>query len=160
MNRKGARIGTTTDAERRQIEQIGYQVVGSAIRVHRALGPGLLESAYQACLAMELRNAGLWVETEVNLPIKYKGVEVEVGYRLDMLIGNSVVIENKAVERLLSIHTAQILTYLELSGHRLGYLLNWNVTLMKSGIHRFVVGYWDDVDRSGDTGVPEQKRFR
>jgi GxxExxY protein len=146
--------------ERDRTEAIGKTIVHSAIRVHRALGPGLLESAYQACLAMELRNTGLWVETEVNLPIEYKGVEVDVGYRLDMLIGNSVVVENKAVESLLSVHTAQILTYLELGGHRLGYLLNWNVTLMKSGIHRFVVGYWDDVDRSGDTGVPEQKRFR
>ena len=145
--------------QRDRIEEIGKTIVHSAIRVHRSLGPGLLESAYQACLAMELRNAGLWVETEVDLPIGYKGVEVEVGYRIDMLIENSVVIENKAVERLLSVHTAQILAYLELSGHWLGYLLNWNVTLMKSGIHRFVVGYWDDVDRSGDTGVPEKERF-
>ncbi len=145
---------------RDRIEAIGKTIVHSAIRVHRSLGPGLLESAYQACLAMELRNTGLWVDTEVNLPIRYKSAEIEVGYRIDMLIGNSVVIENKAVDRLLSVHTAQILTYLELSGHRLGFLLNWNVTLMKSGIHRFVVGYWDDNDSSGGTGFQEGKRLK
>jgi GxxExxY protein len=127
--------------ERDRIEAIGRAIVHSAIQVHRDLGPGLLESTYQACMAMELRRAGLRVETEVDLPIDYRGHRVEVGYRIDMLVGRSVVIENKAVERLLPVHTAQILTYLELSGYWLGFLLNWNVTLMKSGIHRFVVGY-------------------
>jgi GxxExxY protein len=140
MNRKGARIGTTTDVERRQIEQIGHHVVGSAIRVHRELGPGLLESTYQACLVSELRETGYWVDTEVVLPIEYKGRYVEAGYRIDLIVDKKVVVENKAVERLLPIHTAQILTYLKLSGVRLGFLLNWNVKLMKRGIHRFVVG--------------------
>jgi len=140
MNRKGAKVAKTITADRRRIEWIGRHVVGSAIRVHRALGPGLLESTYQACLAYELREAGLRVDTEMVLPINYSGRYVEAGYRIDMIVGKEVVIENKAVERLLPIHTAQILTYLKLSGNRLGYLLNWNVKLMKKGIHRFVVG--------------------
>jgi GxxExxY protein len=104
------------------------------------LGPGLLESTYQACLAMELRDSGMWVETEVGLPLNYKGTRIEVGYRIDMVVDQKVIIENKAVRRLLPVHTAQVLTYLELSGRSLGYLLNWNVRLMKDGIKRFVIG--------------------
>jgi GxxExxY protein len=149
MNRKVAKVARNAEVDRGRIESIGRHVVDSAIRVHRSLGPGLLESAYQACLATELRRARLWVDTEVALPIDYQGHRVEVGYRIDMLVENSVVIENKAVERLLPIHTAQLLTYLELSGHWLGFLLNWNVTLMKSGIHRYVVGYRNNVSSSG-----------
>jgi GxxExxY protein len=91
-------------------------------------------------LAWELREKGLRVETEVHAPIEYRGQRLDVGYRIDMLVDGSVIIENKVLDRLLPIHTAQILTYLELRGIRLGYLLNWNVTLMKKGIHRFVVG--------------------
>ena len=135
-------------AERDRIEHIGRTVILSAIEVHRGLGPGLLESAYQACLSVELRRAGLLVETEVNLPIDYRGHRIEVGYRMDMVIEKAVVIENKAVELLLPIHTAQILTYLELSRIWLGYLLNWNVKLMKRGIHRFVSGYWPSSEPS------------
>lgn len=127
-------------AERDRLNELGTNIVRSAIRVHKNLGPGLLESTYQACLALELRNARLYLETEVALPIVYRGQRIDAGYRIDMLVEGSVVIENKAVDRLLSVHTAQILTYLELSGKRIGYLMNWNVRLMKSGIHRFVVG--------------------
>ncbi len=130
--------------ERNLLNDLGTTIVRSAIRVHKNLGPGLLESAYQSCLALELRNARLYVETEVSLPIEYRGHRIDAGYRIDMLVENSVVIENKAVDRLLSIHTAQILTYLELSGKRIGYLMNWNTRLMKSGIHRFVVGTFAD----------------
>jgi len=126
--------------EREGLNSLGTAIVRSAIKVHRSLGPGLLESAYQSCLAWELRNGGLRVETEVSLPIDYTGHRIDVGYRIDMLVDGLVIIENKALDRLLPVHTAQILTYLELSGNRLGYLLNWNVTLMKNGIHRFVVG--------------------
>lgn len=140
MNRKGAKPRKNIEAERRWIEHIGKTVVDSAIQVHRGLGPGLLESTYQACLAMEIRRTGLSVNTEVALPIEYKGHRIEVGYRIDMIVEGVVAIENKAVERLLPIHTAQLLTYLELSGIWLGFLLNWNVKLMKRGIHRFVVG--------------------
>lgn len=126
--------------ERDRLNAIGTTIVRSAVKVHKSLGPGLLESTYQACLAMELRKTRLKVENEVHLPIEYRGQRIEVGYRIDMIVERSVLIENKAVEHLLSVHTAQVLTYLELSGLRLGYLLNWNVRLMKSGIHRFVVG--------------------
>jgi len=140
MNRQGAKPKKNIDAEGAWIEHIGMIVVDSAIQVHRGLGPGLLESTYQACLAMEIRRTGLSVNTEVALPIEYKGHRIEVGYRMDMIIEGVVAIENKAVERLLPIHTAQLLTYLELSGIWLGFLLNWNVKLMKRGIHRFVVG--------------------
>ena len=142
MNRQGAKIAKDVATDRREIEQVGKVIVDSAIQVHRALGPGLLESAYQACLKCELHQAGLDVATEVALPIEYKGRRIEVGYRMDMVVEGVVVIENKVVERLLPIHSAQLLTYLELSDNWLGYLLNWNVRLMKHGINRFVCGFW------------------
>ncbi len=121
------------------IEETARVIVDSAIRIHRALGPGLLESAYQACLAYELRSADLEVRCEVPLPVRYREVFVDAGYRIDMLVNESIVIENKVVERLLPIHSAQLLTYLKLSNHRLGFLLNWNQTLMKSGIKRLIM---------------------
>ena len=120
------------------IEEVGRQIVDAAIQVHRALGPGLLESAYQACLAYELRKRGLRVECEVLLPVRYDGQQIDAGYRIDMLVEGMVIIENKTVERLLPIHQAQLLTYLKLRDCRLGYLLNWNVSLMKQGIKRMV----------------------
>ncbi len=121
-----------------EIEAVGKQIVDSAIAVHRALGPGLLESAYQFCLAYELRKRGLQVEPEVAQPVFYDGQRLDVGYRLDMLVENCVIIENKAVEALLPIHEAQLLTYLRLRDCRLGYLINWNVSLIKNGIKRMV----------------------
>ncbi len=120
------------------IEEVGRQIVDAAIHVHRALGPGLLESAYQKCIAHELRKRGLVVASEVPLPVTYDGTTIEVGYRLDLLVEDLVVVENKTVESLLPIHEAQILTYLKLSGKKLGFLLNWNVPLMKTGIKRMV----------------------
>lgn len=124
--------------ERDRIEQIGTIVVDSAIRVHRHLGPGLLESAYQSCMAWELESRGLIVKSEVRVPLAYRDRCIDNGYRIDLLVADLVVIENKPVDRLMPVHTAQILTYLELSGKRLGYLLNWHVPLMKQGIRRFV----------------------
>ena len=121
-----------------EAEEVATCIVDRAVRVHRALGPGLLESAYQACLAYELRGAGLEVKCELTLPVRYQGVLLDAGYRLDMMVEGQVVVENKAVERLLPIHTAQMLTYLRLTGCHLGFLLNWNVTLMKHGIKRVV----------------------
>jgi GxxExxY protein len=106
--------------------------------VHRELGPGLLESAYQTCLAHELRRRGHGVQLEVPLPVRYRGILIDAGYRIDMLIERQIVIENKAVEMLQPIHTAQLLTYLRLSDCRLGFLLNWHVNLMKQGIKRLV----------------------
>jgi GxxExxY protein len=120
------------------IEEVARQIVDAAIKVHRALGPGLLESAYQKCLAYELRKRGLRVECEVLQPVIYEDVRIDAGYRIDMLVEDCVIIENKTVEKLLPIHQAQLLTYLKLRDCRLGFLLNWNVPLMKQGIKRMV----------------------
>lgn len=120
------------------IEEVARIIVDAAIKVHRALGPGLLESAYQYCLAYELRKRGLRVECELVLPIIYDGQRIDAGYRIDMLVEDCVIIENKTVDQLLPIHEAQLLTYLKLRDCRLGFLLNWNVKLMKNGIKRMV----------------------
>ena len=124
--------------ERSELEEIGKRIITSAIKVHQTLGPGLLESAYQKCLAYELQLLGVKVECEVPVPIRYGAILIETGYRLDMLIEGSVIVENKTVETILPIHEAQLLTYLRLKDIRLGYLLNWHVHLMKDGIRRFV----------------------
>ena len=116
-------------------------VVDSAIKVHRALGPGLLESAYQKCLTYELRKRGLRVDCEVTLPIVYDGQQIDAGYRVDMLVEDCIIVENKAVDQVLPIHQAQLLTYLKLRDCRLGFMLNWNVRLMKDGIKRMVNNY-------------------
>jgi GxxExxY protein len=125
---------------RMEIELIAKEIVDASIQVHRQLGPGLLESAYQTCLAYELTKRGLKVACEVTLPIRYDSVEIECGYRIDMLVENCVIIENKVVEQISPVHTAQILTYLKLKGCWLGFLLNWNVTRMKDGVNRYVNG--------------------
>jgi GxxExxY protein len=127
------------DAQR--IEEINYvsrQVVDAAMRVHSVLGPGLLESAYEACLAQELRNRGLHVLVQVPLPLVYEGFRVEVGYRADLLVNDSVIVEVKAIARLLPIHDAQLLSHLRLSGHRVGLLINFHVVHLKDGIKRLV----------------------
>jgi GxxExxY protein len=120
------------------IEQVATMIVDAAVKVHRALGPGLLESAYQQCLAYELRKRGLKVECETLLPVLYDGHRIDAGYRIDMLIEGCIVIENKTVDQLLPVHEAQLLTYLKLQDCKLGFLLNWNVKLMKHGIKRMV----------------------
>ena len=111
-------------------------IIKAAIEVHRCLGPGLLESAYHACLVFELRSIGLSVETSRPLPVRYKGVDLDCGYRVDLIVSGSVVVELKCVEHLAPIHGAQLLTYLRLSGCPAGLLLNFNVPLLKSGIRR------------------------
>jgi GxxExxY protein len=121
-----------------EIELVATQLVDSMLAVHRELGPGLLESTYQACLAYELRDRGIEVRCEVELPVKYRGLEIEAGYRIDMLVADCIVIENKSVQALVPIHEAQLLTYMKLSGCRLGFLVNWNVPLIKDGIKRIV----------------------
>ncbi len=123
-----------------EIEEVGKQIVDAAIKVHRTLGPGLLESAYQYCLAFELRKRGLNVEIEVEQPVIYDGLRLDAGFRLDMLVENTVIIENKACEQLLPIHEAQLLTYLKLRGSWLGFLINWNTIRIKDGIKRMVNG--------------------
>jgi GxxExxY protein len=106
------------------IEKVGKVIVDAAVKVHKSLGPGLLETAYQKCLEHELMISGLKVESELQLPIKYGDIEIETGYRLDMLVNNSIIIENKTVEKVLPIHEAQLLTYMKMKNCRLGYLLN------------------------------------
>jgi GxxExxY protein len=117
---------------------IGKLIVDAAVSVHKALGPGLLESAYEACLAHELSLRNAAVERQVSLPVIYKGVRIEAGYRLDLLINKKVVVEVKAVEHVLPVHASQLLSYLRLGGYRLGLLLNFNVALMRDGIKRVV----------------------
>ena len=121
------------------IEAIAKDVVDCAIKVHKTLGPGLLESAYQFCHAYELRKRGWDVETELKLPLLYEDQRIDVGYRIDTLINRSVIIENKVVESILPVHEAQLLTYMKLTGCKIGFLLNWNVALMKHGVKRFVL---------------------
>ena len=133
------------------LEAIGHEVVDCAIKVHQALGPGLLESAYQYCLAHELKKRNRRVFTEVTLPIMYDGQALDAGYRIDMLVDDQVIVENKAVDAVLPIHEAQIITYLKLKNLHLGYLLNWNVKLMKYGIRRVVYNL------SGPTPFPSRK---
>lgn len=120
----------------RELNQISGQIIGAAIEVHKALGPGLLESAYESCLDYELRQRGLHVEQQKALPLVYKGMQLDCGYRLDLLVENAVIVELKSVDALLPIHTAQILSYLRLAGLSLGLLINFNVMILKHGIHR------------------------
>ena len=114
-------------------------VIGAAIDVHRELGPGLLETAYRSCLVHELTLRGVKTESERGLPIRYRGVELDVGYRVDIVIEDLVLVEIKAIERLLPIHEAQLLTYLKLSGKHVGLLINFNVKLLTSGIRRLAL---------------------
>ena len=113
-------------------------IIGKAIEVHKTLGPGLLESAYQECLYHELINDALNVEKEKPMPIIYKDIKLDHGYRIDLLVEHKVVIEVKAVDTLIDVHTAQVLTYLKLGNYKLGLLINFNVPLLKDGIKRYV----------------------
>lgn len=121
--------------------EISRQIIGAAIEVHKQLGPGLLESSYEACLAYELRQLGLEVKTQVALPVIYKDVKLDVGYRIDLIVENKVIIEVKAVESLADIHTAQLLTYLKLTNLKLGLLINFNHVRVASGVKRILNGY-------------------
>ena len=124
------------DAE--ALDQVTRKIIGAAINVHRALGPGLLEGTYEACLAYELVQLGLKVERQKELPVHYRGVIIDCGYRLDLLVEDEVVIEVKAVEQLLPVHQAQVMSYLRMSGFRVGLLLNFNVRVLKQGLKRIV----------------------
>jgi GxxExxY protein len=126
------------DNYKMEIEEVAKHVVDAAIKVHRALGPGLLESAYQHCLTYELRKRGMRVDCEVLLPIVYDGQKIDAGYRIDMFVEGKIIVENKTVEVLAPIHEAQLLTYLKLKDCRIGFLLNWNVSIMKKDIKRMV----------------------
>jgi len=122
------------------IEAIAKDIVDAAYKVHKEFGPGLLESAYQQCHVYELRKRGRQVLTEFKLPIIYDGQQFDDGYRIDELVNNLVIVENKTVESILPIHMAQLITYLKLKDCRLGFLINWNVKLIKNGITRVANG--------------------
>lgn len=122
-----------------ELDALAKEVVDAAFKVHMALGPGLLESAYQACMEIELERRGVPFAAQEQLPISYEGVRIEGAYRIDLLVGGKLVVELKAVEKLLPVHQAQILTYLRLTGLRLGLLINFNAPLIKDGIKRIAL---------------------
>ena len=117
------------------------KVIGACIEIHRSIGPGLLESAYRECLCYELSQAGLSFQKEVPLPVAYKGIKLDCGYRLDIIVDKRLIVELKAVEKLLPIHEAQLLTYLKITGLQLGLLINFNVPVLKDGIKRIANNY-------------------
>ncbi|HKT51120.1 MAG TPA: GxxExxY protein [Candidatus Angelobacter sp.] len=119
-----------------ELNEISSRILAAAFKVHTAIGPGVLESVYQTCLHHELRKAGLRVETQVSLPVQYDGLQLEFGYRIDLLVEDLVIVELKCVEALLPIHKAQLLTYLKLANKPLGLLLNFNVVHLREGIKR------------------------
>jgi GxxExxY protein len=120
-------------------DRLARTVVDAGLAVHRALGPGLLESAYEHCLAYELVGRGVSIRRQVVLPIRYQDTTLDAGYRLDLLVEDSIIVEVKAVDTLSRLHEAQVLTYLKLSGHRLGFLMNFNVALFKHGVRRLAL---------------------
>lgn len=120
------------------INELTEKIIGCAIEVHKQLGPGLLESTYEACLLYELSGSGLEVKTQIGLPLLYKEMKLEVGYRMDFLVENCVIVEIKSVEALTDVHTAQVLTYLKLSNSKIGLLINFNVLRLKDGIKRLI----------------------
>ncbi len=130
------------DAKARRLDEdteaLGAKVIGAVFQVHKELGPGLLESVYEVCLAHEFSRQGIGFERQVSLPIQYKGLKLDAGLRLDMIVQGQIVLELKAVENLLPVHQAQLMTYLKLSGHSLGFLINFNVPLIKEGIKRVI----------------------
>jgi GxxExxY protein len=122
-----------------EVNEITHEILDSAFKVHTALGPGLLESAYQACLCYELKKKGLKVESEKPLPLVYEEVKLDYGYRIDLLVENSVIVELKTVDQFTDVHQAQILTYMKLSKIKYGLLINFNVKSLKDGIKRFIL---------------------
>jgi GxxExxY protein len=122
-----------------EFDPLSKRIIGCALEVHRELGPGLLESVYEVCLVHELTKRGLKVSRQVALPVIYDGMQLDAGFRLDLLVCACVVVELKVVEALLPVHKAQVLTYLKLSGHRLGLLINFNVARIKDGIVRLAL---------------------
>ncbi len=122
-------------------DELGHEIIGAAIKVHSAVGLGLLESAYEACLAYELEKRGLPARRQVTLPLRYEELVIDNGYRIDLLVADRVVVELKTVQTILPVHRGQLLSYLRLGGYRLGYLLNFHVAHMREGIVRMLNGY-------------------
>ena len=127
----------------RKMDKLTEKVIGIAIAMHRTLGPGLLESAYEQCLAYDISKAGIQFKRQVELPVRYKEVNIDCGYRVDLLIEDMLIVELKAVGAITPVHQAQILTYLRLSGCKVGLLINFNVKVLKDGIRRLVLDYKD-----------------
>ncbi len=138
MSSSPQRAQRNTEEER--INVITAAIIGAAMKVHSALGPGLLESAYEACLAYELRKSGFDVKTQVELPVLYEGVRIDLGYRIDILVNDLVIVELKCVEKLAPVHEAQIISYLRLSKKNVGLMINFHVRHLRDGIKRFVEG--------------------
>ena len=126
---------------KRSVNQLTYEIIGSAIEIHKTLGPGLLESAYRRCLWRELNLRGIYCRTEYPLDLDYKGLRVACAYKVDLLVDRRVAVECKSIAALAPIHEAQLLTYLRLGGWRVGLLINFNVEVLKNGIHRKILGY-------------------
>lgn len=124
-----------------ELNDISGKMIELAINVHKELRPGMLEGAYEACLQFELIRAGLKAETQLKLPIIYQGIKIDAGYRIDMLVEDSVIVELKAIERLLPVHEAQLLSYLRMSNLKLGLLINFNQKLLRDGVRRVVNGF-------------------
>ena len=140
MSRSGSILASVEENAEMRVNDVTQQVIAAAIDVHRELGPGLLESTYEACLVFELAERGLRVERQKALPVTYKDVRIDCGYRIDLLVEGQVIVELKAVQALEPIHEAQLLSYLKLSDCHVGLLINFNVKLLKAGLRRLVNG--------------------
>jgi GxxExxY protein len=133
--------GRTEKGMSSALNKLSYEVIGAALEVHRLLGPGLLESSYRKSLYRELSIRHIPFQGELPLPLNYKGLKLDAGYRMDIVVASQIVVEVKSVAALAPIHDAQLLTYLRIGGYRLGLLINFNVVVLKSGIHRKILGY-------------------
>lgn len=148
-----------------RVNHLTRQIITAAMKVHSLLGPGLLESAYEACLAHELRKQGLKIENQVALPVVYDGEKIDLGYRIDLIVGGQVIVEIKCVEAINPVHKSQILSYMRLSGRRVGLLINFHVEHLRDGIRRMVDGYdwrwatpktFTTEDREEHRGTPQR----
>ncbi|MBK9216370.1 MAG: GxxExxY protein [Chloracidobacterium sp.] len=135
----GPAAAETFEKVTERVEQLSHLVIGAALKVHKELGPGLIESVYERCLCYELQKAGLVYERQMAVPVVYDGMKLDADLRLDIWVEKSLIIEVKAVEATLPIHQAQLMTYLKLTGNRLGLLINFNVPLLKNGIKRVIL---------------------
>jgi len=133
--------------ENQRLDQISHGIIGAAIEVHRHLGPGLLESAYEACLVFEIKRLGMKVEEQKPLAVVYKEVKLDCGYRLDLVVEDEIIVEIKAIEKLLPIHDAQLLSYLRLTRKKVGLLMNFHVPVLKDGLKRIVNDFPDSASR-------------
>ncbi len=125
--------------DNRELNELSYKIIGCAYKVHKELGPGLLESTYEVCHQFEMTSSGLLVERQKELPLVYNSIKLEAGYRIDLLVEDKIIIEIKSVESIAPVHKAQILTYMKLANKRVGLLINFNTSDLKEGIHRFIL---------------------